>query len=75
MALWKITIKRSGNVNTVRLEKGMSIQMACNGCSDPLGSSNYKDQIAQLFMNNFGVDLKKACAINRSYLESERLDK
>lgn len=75
MSLWKITIKRSGNVNTVRLEKGMSIQLACTGCNDPLGSNNYKDQIAQLFMNNYGIDLKKACAINRTTLESERIDK
>lgn len=75
MALWKITIKRSTNVNSVRLEQGMSIQMACNGCSDPLGTTQFKDQIAQLFMNNYGIDLKKANAVNRAYLESERLDK
>lgn len=75
MALWKLTIKRSSITNNVRLEKGMSIEIVSTGSSDPLGSSIYKDQIAQLFMNKYGVDMKKACAINRAFLEPERMDK
>lgn len=73
MALWKVSIKRSANMNSVRLEKGMSVQIANNEVN-PVISSSYRDQIAQLFMNNFGIDLKKANALNSAMLEAERID-
>ena len=73
MALWKVSIKRSANMNSVRLRKGMSVQIANNGMN-PVITSRYRDQIAQLFMNNFGIDLKKANALNSAMLEAERID-
>ena len=36
MALWKITVKTSGNVNGVRLEKGMSVECVTSSTSNPL---------------------------------------
>lgn len=58
MALWKVSINSSAKINSVRLRKGMSVQIANNGMN-PVITSRYRDQIAQLFMNNFGIDLKK----------------
>lgn len=60
-------------MNSVRLEKGMSVQIANNGVN-PVIASSYRDQIAQLFINNFGIDLKKANALNSAMLEAERID-
>ncbi|MCQ2343741.1 MAG: DUF6140 family protein [Paludibacteraceae bacterium] len=58
MALWKVSINSSAKINSVRLRKGMSVQIANHGVN-PVIASSYRDQIAQLFMNNFGIDLKK----------------
>lgn len=73
MALWKVSINSSTKINSVRLRKGMSVQIANNGMN-PVITSRYRDQIAQLFMNDFGIDLKKANALNSAMLEAERID-
>ena len=75
MALWKISVKRSGNINGVRIEKGMSIEFVCNCSSNPLGFAANKQPIAQLFQNKYGIDLDKAHLVGPSYLECERMDK
>ena len=67
MALWKVSINSSAKINSVRLRKGISVQIANNGMN-PVITSRYRDQIAQLFMNNFGIDLKKANALNSAML-------
>ena len=73
MALWKVSINSSAKINSVRMRKGMSVQIANNGMN-PVITSRYRNQIAQLFMNNFGIDLKKANALNSAMLEAERID-
>ena len=75
MALWKISVKRSGFINNTRIEKGMFIEYVCNNSSNPLGYSANKQPIAQLFLNKYGIDLEKAHLVGPSYLECERMDK
>lgn len=75
MALWKISIKRSGTINGVRLEKGLSIELVTTSGTNPVGNSAYREQIARLFMNNYGIDLEKGHLVSASYLEGERVDR
>ena len=50
MALWKISVKNSGIINGVRIEKGMSIEYVTKTTTPPLQSlSQHKDAINQLF--------------------------
>lgn len=73
MALWKITIKQSGTINTVRIEKGMSVELATNSSTPPLQVITYKETIALLFKNKYGIDVLKACAVNPGRMSCERI--
>lgn len=73
MALWRLTIKQSGNINTVRIEKGMSVELVTNSTTSPLQVITYKEQIAQLFKNKYGIDVIKACAISPTRMSCERI--
>jgi hypothetical protein len=73
MALWRLTIKQSGTINTVRIEKGMSIELATNSSTSPLQVITYKETIAQLFKNKYGIDVLKACAVNPGRMSCERI--
>lgn len=75
MALWKITVKTSGNVNGVRLEKGMSVECVTSSTSNPLQTNLTKNKpiIGKLFLNKYGVDLEKAGLISPSRLTCEKI--
>jgi hypothetical protein len=73
MALWKISVKNSGIINGVRIEKGMSIEYVTKTTTTPLQSlSQHKDAINQLFKNKYGVDLAKAGIINTGRMLCEK---
>lgn len=74
MALWKISVKNSGIINGVRIEKGMSIEYVTKTTTPPLQSlSQHKDTINQLFRNKYGVDLDKAGIINVGRMSCEKI--
>lgn len=75
MALWRISVKTSGNVNGVRLEKGMSVECVTQSTSNPLQTNLTKNKpiIGKLFMNKYGVDLEKAGLITPSRLACEKI--
>ncbi len=68
MALWTITSKRTATTNGVHIEKGMSIELGNTG-PNPFNSTKGKEQIAQLFMNKYGVDLQKGHFLTPSYFD------
>ena len=73
MALWKISVKNSGIINGVRIEKGMSIEYVTKTTTPPLQLlSQHKDAIIQLFKNKYGVDLAKAGIINTGRMLCEK---
>ena len=55
MALWRISVKNSGNVacknKKQRLEKGMSIETSTASTTPPLGMTREQPMLAQLFAN------------------------
>ena len=74
MALWKISVKNSGTVNGVRLEKGMSVDYVTKTSTSPLSSlSQNKEQIGRLFMNKYGIDLLKVGLVNTGRLTCEKI--
>lgn len=75
MALFRITITQSTTVNGVRLEKGMSVEVA-HGKNEGNPKTIFttmegKEKIANAFMMKYGIDVKKACAINTIRMESK----
>lgn len=67
MALFRATIKATRITNGVRLEKGMSVDFP-SSYGSPLGT-NGGHEVIDAFMRKYGVDLKKANAINSSFIE------
>lgn len=71
MALYSINVKRSAVINGVRLEKGMSVEVA-SAYSDPI-STNSGKEVQAAFERKYGIDIRKACALNRGMLELEKM--
>ena len=75
MALWKISVKYSGTINGVGIEKGMSVECVTQSTSNPLQTNLTKNKpiIGRLFLNKYGVDLEKAGLINPGRLTCEKI--
>ena len=72
--LYRITVRRLKLCNGVRLEPGMSVEVVVNGYANPVWSND--GQIAvDAFMRVYGVDLRKARALNAFDLNVEKIGK
>lgn len=72
MPLFRVTVKTSKNTNSVRIERGMSVDVPSNSMSNPV-TVNGGQTVADAFMRIYGIDIKKAGALNMVYLEVERI--
>ena len=71
--LYKVTVKNNLISNGVRLEKGMSVEVASQ--SFPLLSTRQgKEQVNNAFMAKYGVDIKKACADTSAWLDVVKIN-
>ena len=71
MALWKVIVKKGGNVNGMKLEAGMSVEVSTKSTSDPIKYGDGMDAIADAFSSKYGFDSRKFRSINMQYqLES-----
>lgn len=72
MPLFRVTVKTSTNTNGVRLERGMFVDVPSNSMSNPV-TVNGGQPVADAFMRIYGVDIKRAGALNMIYLDVERI--
>jgi hypothetical protein len=72
MPLFRITVKQMKNCNGVRIEKGMSVEVVSNSFSNPV-LTNGGQPVVDAFNRIYGVDIKKAGALNMSYLDVQRI--
>ena len=70
--LYRITVKTPKNTNGVRIERGMSVDVVTNSLSYPV-STNGGQVVADAFMRIYGIDIKKAGALNRAWLDVVKL--
>lgn len=71
--MYKVTVKSNLLSNGVRLEKGMSVEVASQ--SNPLLSTLQGQEIVNnAFKAKYGVDVKKACAIQFIYLDVVKIN-
>lgn len=71
--LYRITVKQNKNSNGIRIEKGMSVEVVTNSFSNPV-STNCGQAVADAFMRIYGIDIKKAGALNMVYLDCQRIN-
>jgi hypothetical protein len=70
--LYKVTVKSDLLANGVRLEKGMSVEVSSQ--SLPLSTLQGKESVTNAFKAKYGVDVKKACALQSIYLDVVKIN-
>ena len=73
MARFRITTKMMKNSNGVRIEPSMTVEVVTQSMNNPL-LTNGGQAVADAFMRIYGIDIKKAGALNMSYLSVEKLN-
>lgn len=74
MPLYRITTKMRKDCNGIRIEPGMSVQISTQCCASPVNAGPSEQQkVADAFMNVYGIDLRRAGALNAAYLQTERI--
>lgn len=71
MALYRITIKGTSMTNGIRLEKGMSVEVACN--FHPV-SHNGGVLVHEAFFRKYGIDSKRAGALTSGRYAVEKVN-
>ncbi len=72
MPLFRVTLKRDKNANGVRLGAGMSVDIPSQSLSNPV-VTNGGQVVVDAFYRIYGVDIKKAGALNMSDLDVQRI--
>ena len=72
MALFKVTTRARKLTNGILIEPGMSVEMATVSAVNPI-TANGGQAVADAFMRVYGIDLKKAGALNSAYLEATKI--
>ena len=71
--LYRITVKQNKVSNGIRLDKGMSVDVVTNSLTNPV-TTNGGQPVIDAFMRIYGVDIKKASALNMVYLDCQRIN-
>ena len=75
--LYKVTVKSNLNSNGVRLEKGMSVEVAFHQKANLfslLSDGKGQQLVINAFKAKYGVDVKKACALTSLYLDVVKIN-
>lgn len=72
MPLFRVTLKRMKNVNGIRLEQGMTVDVVSNSFSNPV-TTNGGQSVVDAFYRVYGVDVKKAGVLNMADLQVEQI--
>lgn len=71
--LYRVTVKSSKNSNGIRIERGMSVEVVTNNITNPI-TTNGGQAVADAFMRIYGIDIRKAGALNMVYLDFQRIE-
>ena len=72
MALFRITVKQKVRTNGIVLDPGMKVEVVTQSYNDPI-HTNGGQVVADAFMRIYGVDIKKAGALNGIYLDVKQM--
>ncbi len=72
MPIFRITTKRVSQMNGIRIEPGMSVEVVSNSFSNPL-LTNGGQPVADAFMRIYGIDIRRAGIMSQAYLDVERI--
>ncbi len=72
MAMFQITTKNRKQVNGIRIEPGMTVQVVSNSMSNPV-VTNGGQPVIDAFYRIYGIDIKKAGCLNMVDLKVDRI--
>lgn len=72
MPLFQITTKNRRQTNGIRIEPGMSVQIATQSMSNPV-TTNGGQLVIDAFFRIYGIDIKKAGCLNMVELKVDRI--
>ena len=70
--LYRVTVKSSKNSNGIRIERGMSVEVVTNNITNPV-TTNGGQAVVDAFMRIYGIDIRKAGALNMVYLDVQKI--
>lgn len=70
--LYRVSVKSNKNSNGIRIERGMSVEVVTNNITNPV-TTNGGQTVADAFMRIYGIDIRKAGALNMVYLDVQRI--
>lgn len=70
--IYRITVKNSKLTSGIRVERGMSVDVVTNNITNPV-TTNGGQAVADAFMRIYGIDIRRAGALNMSYLDVQRI--
>ena len=73
MARFIVTTKQMKNANGIRIEPGMSVEVVTQSMNNPV-LTNSGQLVVDAFMRIYGIDIRRAGALNMSYLDVERIN-
>ena len=72
MPRFRITTKRMSQMNGIRIDPGMSVEVVTQSYSNPL-LTNGGQPIVEAFLRIYHVDIKKAGILSQAYLDVEQI--
>lgn len=72
MTMFQITKKHRKQVNGIRIEPGMSVQVVTHSMSNPV-VTNGGQLVIDAFCRIYGIDIKKAGCLNMVDLDVKRM--
>lgn len=72
MAMFQITTKNRKQVNGIRIEPGMTVQVVTQSMSNPV-TTNGGQPVIDAFYRIYGIDVKKAGCLNMVDLKVDRI--
>ena len=70
--VYRVTVKSSKLTSGIRVERGMSVDVVTNNITNPV-TTNGGQTVADAFMRIYGIDIRKAGALNMVYLDVQRI--
>ena len=72
MARFRITTRHVKNVNGIRIEPGMSVEVVTQSMSNPV-TTNGGQPVIDAFMRIYGIDIKKAGCLSMVELDVRQM--
>lgn len=70
--VYRVTVKSSKLTSGIRVERGMSVDVVTNNITNPV-TTNGGQAVADAFMRIYGIDIRRAGALNMVYLDVQRI--